>query len=164
MILYEEILREFQKQKVKYVIVGGVAFNLLGGNRGTLDLDILVEMADKNLFKIANIMKNAGYRVKQPVDPIRIADKKTREDWIKNKHTKAFNFYKSAGTSYEEVDIIIDSPVDFREAVKDALNAKVSGLRLTVISPKKFIKMKKASGREQDLRDIEEIKIVRGLK
>lgn len=163
MILYEEILREFQKQKVKYVLVGGIAFNLLGGSRNTLDMDILVEMNDKNLFKIVNILKKAGYHVKQPVDPIMIADKKTREDWIKNKNMKAFNFYKGGG-AYEEVDIIIDSPVDFKEAIKDALEAKVSGLTLRVISPKNFIKMKKVSGRDKDLEDIEALKLARGMK
>jgi len=85
MILYGEILREFQKQKVRYVLVGGIAFNLLGGYRNTLDMDILVEMSDENLLKIVNILKKAGYHVKQPVDPAKIADKKIRKDWIKNK-------------------------------------------------------------------------------
>ncbi len=163
MILYEEILREFQKQKVKYVLIGGIAFNFLGGYRNTLDLDILVEMSDKNLFKIVNILKKAGYHVKQPVDPIMIADKKTRYDWIKNKNMKAFNFYKNEN-SYEEVDIVIDSPVDFKEAIRDAVRVKVSGLSLKVISPRKFIKMKKYSGRDKDLKDIEEIKLLRNLK
>lgn len=163
MILYEEVFRAFQKQKVKYVLVGGIAFNLLGGYRNTLDMDILVDMTDKNLFKIVNILKKAGYRVKQPVDPIMIADKKTRQDWIKNKHMKAFNFYKGEGT-YEEVDIVIDSPVDFKEAIKDAIKVKAGTLSINVISPKKFIKMKKITGRDKDLTDIEELKLVRGLK
>jgi hypothetical protein len=161
MILYEEILREFEKQKVKYVIVGGIAFNLLGGYRNTLDMDILVELTDKNLFKIVNILKKAGYHVKQPVDPIMIADRETRKDWIENKNMKAFNFYKGEKT-YEEVDIIIDSPVDFKEAIKDAIETRLSGLTLKVISPGKFIKMKKSSGRDKDLRDIEELKLIRG--
>jgi len=163
MILYGEILREFQKQKVRYVLVGGIAFNLLGGSRNTLDMDILVEMSDKNLSKLVNILKKAGYHVKQPVDPLTITDKKTRQDWIKNKNMKAFNFYKGERT-YEEVDIVIDSPVDFKEAIKDALEAKVSGLTLKVISPENFIKMKKASGRDKDLKDIEELKMVRSMK
>jgi predicted nucleotidyltransferase len=163
MILYEEILRAFQKQKVKYVLVGGIAFNLLGGNRTTLDMDILVEMSDKNLFKLVNILKKAGYHVKQPVDPIGIADKRTRQDWINNENMKAFNFYKGERT-YEEVDIIIDSPIDFKEATQDAVKVKIGDLSLTVISPKKFIKMKRASGRDTDLRDIEEIRLVKGLK
>ncbi len=163
MILYEEVLREFQRQKVKYVLVGGIAFNLLGGSRNTLDMDILVEMSDKNLLKAVNILKKAGYHVKQPVDPAKIANKRIREDWIKNKNMKAFNFYKGERT-YEEVDIVIDSPVDFKEAIKDASEAKVGGLALKVISPKNFIKMKKISGRDKDLKDIKELKLARGMK
>ncbi|KPK99393.1 MAG: hypothetical protein AMJ91_07950 [candidate division Zixibacteria bacterium SM23_73_3] len=88
MIFYEEIFRALQKQKVKYVLVGGIAVNLLGAMRSTADLDILVEMSDDNLKKIVEILKSQGYRVKQPVngersrtiDPMKIADKKTRED------------------------------------------------------------------------------------
>lgn len=163
MIIYEEIFREFQKQRVKYVLVGGMAFNLLGGYRNTLDMDILVEMTDKNLAKIVSILKKAGYHVKQPVDPMRIADKATREDWIKNKHMKAFNFYKSE-RSYEEVDILIDSPVDFTEAAKDAVKVTANGLRLFVISPRKLLKMKLAAGREKDLQDAEYIKAIKGIK
>ncbi len=159
MILYEDVLRAFQKEKVKYVIVGGVAFNLLGGYRNTLDLDILVSMTDENLSKVVTVLKKAGYHVLQPVDPLLIADKKTREDWIKNKNMKAFNFYKGE-QSYEEVDIVIDSPVTFKDADKDALKIRVHGLVLHVISPKKFIRMKKYSGRGKDLTDIEQIKIV----
>ncbi len=109
MIFYEDILREFQKQKVKYVLVGGIAINLLGLMRSTSDMDVLVEMTDDNLKKAVNILKKKGYRVRQPVDPMGIADKKTRQEWIEKKHMKAFNFYKEV--SFEEVDIIIDSPV-----------------------------------------------------
>ena len=163
MILYEEILKEFQKQKAKYVLVGGVAFNLLGGYRTTLDMDILVEMADKNLFKIVKILKKAGYHVKQPIDPIMIASQKVREGWIKKKHMKAFNFYKSE-KSYEEVDIIIDSAVDYKKAALDAVKIKIGKLNLAVISPHDFIKMKKYAGRNKDLEDIKKLKMLRRTK
>jgi 3-phosphoglycerate kinase len=159
-ILYEEILKEFQSKKVKYVLVGGMAFNLLGGQRNTLDMDILVEMTDENLGKIVKILRKAGYHVKQPVDPAMIADAKTRKDWIENKNMKAFNFYKGE-KSYEEVDIVIDSPVNFKNAIKNALKVKIKGLNLIILSPKDFIKMKRASGRDKDLKDIEELKLVR---
>ena len=163
MILYEEILREFQKQKVKYVIVGGIAFNLLGGERNTLDMDMLVEMTGSNLRKVVNILKKAGYHVKQPVDPIGIANDKTRKDWVKNKNMKAFNFYKD-DKGYQEVDIVIDSPVSFKDADKDAVHATVKGIKLSIISPDKFIKMKKHSGRDKDLRDIEELRAARKMR
>jgi hypothetical protein len=163
MIIYEEILREFQRQKVKYVLVGGIAFNLLGGYRNTLDMDVLVQMTDKNLLKVTRILKKAGYHVRQPVNPEMIADKKTREDWVKNKNMKAFNFYKGE-RSYEEVDIVIDSPLDFKKAIKKAVITTVNGIRLTIISPEDFIKMKKFSGRNKDLQDIEALKKARRMK
>jgi len=162
MMLYEEILREFQKQKVKYVLVGGIAFNLLGGERATHDMDILVEMADDNLAKVVSILKGKGYRVKQPVDPMGIADKKTRTDWICNKNMKAFNFYKE--DEMKEVDIIIDSPVQYSEAKKDAVCVQTGSLSLQVISIKKLIKMKKDTGRPVDKLDISSLKSIEKLK
>jgi predicted nucleotidyltransferase len=163
MILYEEILREFQRKKVKYVLVGGMAYNLLGGARNTLDMDVLVEMTDGNLKKIVKILKKAGYHVKQPVDPMMIGDKKKRKEWIENKNMKAFNFYKGE-RSYEEVDIVIDSPVKYEDAAKKAIKTTVKGISLTIISPEDFIKMKRASGRDKDLKDIEDLVLARRMR
>ena len=133
MIIYEEILKEFQKRKVRYIIVGGIALNLLGSMRNTADLDILAEMTDQNLTKIVNILKKFGYRVKIPVDPIGIADARTRQEWIHGKNMKALNFYHKDG--YEQVDIIISSPVSYQQAVKFALQISIAGLpRLPVCS------------------------------
>lgn len=162
MILYEEILREFQKQKVKYVIVGGIAVNLLGSLRSTADIDIMVEMSDENLRNVVRILKKEGYRVKQPVDPMGIADAAMRRDWIQNKHMKAFNFYKEG--ELKEVDIIIDSPVSFSEAKKSAVRIKIGNIALSVISIDNLIKMKKGTGRSVDKLDIEELRKIKKLK
>ena len=162
MILYEEILREFQKQKVKYVLVGGIAVNLLGFLRSTADMDILVEMSDENLRKVVSILKKEGYRVKQPVDPMGIADEHTRHDWIRHKHMKAFNFYKE--DELKEVDIIIESPVSFTEAKKSALRIKIDDTLLPVISIDNLIKMKRNTGRGVDKFDIEELKKIKKHK
>jgi len=161
MMLYEEILREFQKKKVKYVLVGGIALNLHGGERATHDMDILVEMSDDNLTKVVSILKGKGYRIKQPVDPMGIADRKTRDDWIRNKNMKAFNFYKE--DEMEEVDIIIDSPVKYPEAQKDAVRIRSGPLTMPVISIKKLIKMKKNTGRPTDQLDIAMLKEIEKL-
>jgi len=162
MILYEEILREFQKQKVKYVIVGGIAVNLLGSLRSTADMDILVEMSDSNLKKVVGILRNNGYRVKQQVDPIGIADASTRKDWICNRHMKAFNFYKE--DELKEVDIIIKSSVSFEEAKKNPVRIKIDGVILPVISIDNLIKMKKNTGRNIDKLDIQELKRIKRVK
>ena len=149
-------------QKVKYVLVGGLAFNLLGGMRNTSDLDILVEMSDRNLRKIVNILKTQAYTVRQQVDPMGIADKKIRYDWIKNKHMKAFNFYKDK--TLKEVDIIIESPVSFAQAEKDVIIVSVGEMKLPVISIKNLIKMKQVAGRDCDKSDILQLKAIQQLR
>jgi hypothetical protein len=144
------------------VLVGGFAVNLLGSMRSTADLDILVEMSDSNLGKIVKILKKYGYRVKQAVDPMKIADKEMRKDWIENKRMKAFNFYKE--DELKEVDIIIESPVSFEEARKSSIRIKIDNLVLPVISINKLIKMKKKTGRTIDKLDIEELKKIKKLR
>jgi len=123
---------------------------------------ILVEMSDGNLGKVVGILKKEGYRVKQPVDPMGIADERTRNDWIRHKHMKAFNFYKEA--EFKEVDIIIESPVSFAEAKKSALRIKIDDTLLPVISIDNLIKMKRGTGRGVDKLDIEELKKIKKLK
>jgi hypothetical protein len=162
MIFYEEIFREFKKHRVKYVLAGGIAVNLLGAMRSTVDLDILVDMNDENLRKIVGILEEQGYKPKQPVDPMKIADRKTREEWIEKKHRKALKFYKK--DELKEVDIVIESPVSFEEAKKNALRIKVDDLTLLVISMDNLIKMKKKTNRAIDRIDIEELTKIKKLK
>ncbi|MBI5149442.1 MAG: nucleotidyltransferase family protein [Candidatus Omnitrophica bacterium] len=162
MIIYEEILREFQKQKIKYVLVGGMALNILGSLRNTADMDVLVEMSDQNLKKVIKILTKNGYKVKQPVDPMGMADKATRRDWVQNKHMKAFNFYKDQ--ELKEVDIIIETPVSYEKARKTALTIKCGRLTLPVISVEHLITMKKKSNRPVDKLDIEDLKRIKMLR
>ena len=162
MIIYEEILREFQKQRIKYVLVGGMALNILGSMRSTADMDILVEMSDQNLKKVIKILIKNGYKVKQPVDLMGMADQVTRRDWIQNKHMKAFNFYKDQ--ELKEVDIIIETPVSYEEARKTALTIKCGRLTLPVISIEHLITMKRKSNRPVDKLDIQDLKRIKTLR
>lgn len=161
MIIYEEIFRDFQKLKVKYLLVGGIALNLHGSFRNTADLDILVEMSNDNLRKIVSILKKHGYRVKQPVDPMGIADENTRKDWIEHKHMKAFNFFRDQ--ELKEVDIIIDSPVSYEEAKGKAKRIKIGNLSLPLISIDHLIRMKENTGRETDRLDVAQLKKIKDL-
>lgn len=162
MVIYEEILRTFHKEKIKYVLVGGIAFNMLGGYRNTLDLDILVEMTGDNLKKIVKILKKKGYKIKQPVNPMMIADSKTRKNWISKKHMKAFNFYKEE--ELKEVDIIIESPVSFKQAIKNSVRVKGGDITIPVVSIDDLIKMKKNTGRFVDKLDVAELKKLKKMK
>ena len=71
---------------------------------------------------------------------------------------KAFCFYKDNG---EQVDIIIDSPVKYAEAVKKAKAIRVDGIVLPVLSIDHLIKMKRKTGRDKDNFDVQELKKIK---
>ncbi|MDP2927248.1 MAG: hypothetical protein Q8N80_00365 [Candidatus Omnitrophota bacterium] len=162
MFIYEDILREFQKHKIQYIVIGGIAVNLHGALRSTADLDILLEMSEDNLKRFLVILKSNNYRSKQPIDLIQIADKKNREYLVGEKNLKAVNFYKKGGL--EEVDIIIDAPFTFDEAKKDIIWVRSGSTRMPLLSIDGLIKMKKKTGRTIDKLDIDALKRIKRLR
>ena len=162
MIFYEEIFKIFHDNNIHYILVGGVAFNLLGGSRSTFDVDFLIELNDENIKKTIQILLDLGYHPKQPVDPMDFSKSDIREKWINEKNMKAFNFYKDE-KSLEEVDIIIDSPVDYTIAEKNMKTIKVGDYDIHVISINDLITMKEASSRDKDKLDLKELNIIRDL-
>lgn len=55
----ELILKDFQKENIRYAVIGGFALGALGVPRATIDLDFLVSSDD--LGKITRIMARHGY-------------------------------------------------------------------------------------------------------
>jgi len=162
MFIYEDILGEFQKHKIQYIVIGGIAVNLHGALRSTADLDILLEMNQDNLKQFLAILKSNNYHSKQPIDLIQIADRKNRECLVREKNLKAVNFYKKSG--FEEVDVIIDAPFTFREAKKDIVWIKSGSARIPLLSIDGLIKMKKNTGRSIDKLDIDTLKRIKKLR
>lgn len=162
MLFYEEVLKRLNQEGAKYVLVGGVAFNLLGGQRNTMYLDLLVEMTNENLLKIVRTLKSLGYRPKQSVNPEDIGNPDIRRSWLKEKHMKAFNFWKEERT-YEEVDLIFDSPVPYEQAACEAHTVAAGDLEIPVISADHLIQMKEATGRKRDLLDIEDLRRIKEI-
>jgi hypothetical protein len=162
MIIYFEELKEFNKQRLQYVIVGGMAFNLLGGFRSTADLDILIEMTELNLSKLVKILFKHGYKLLQPIDPMDVLDKKKIKGLVRNKNMKTLSFLKD--NSLHEVDVIIESPVNFTEAKKSVIPLKIDGLCLPVVGIDELIAMKKAAWRPIDKADIADLKVLKKVK
>jgi len=91
-MIYEEVFREFEANKVRYLVVGGVAVNIYGYIRMTVDLDIMVDLSEENLSKIITIMEKLGYSPRAPVKPGDLLSKEKREEWIKKKGAVVFTF------------------------------------------------------------------------
>jgi hypothetical protein len=56
-----DVFASFQKQKVRYVIIGGIAAILHGVPRVTFDLDILIEASSENAQRLLDALKEAGF-------------------------------------------------------------------------------------------------------
>ncbi len=157
MLDYLGIFKEFNKKKIRYIVVGGMAVNLLGIPRITYDIDLLLDLEDENLMKFLRLMKIWGFKPKAPVNIIDFANRDKREKWIKNKHMKAFNLV-NPDWAIREIDIIINTPVNYKSAIKNIRRAILYKESIPIISAKDLILMKSKSNRAQDRDDIVNLK------
>lgn len=153
MLNYLEIFDRLNKAKIRYIVVGGMAVNFHGIPRMTYDIDLLLYLEDRNIEKFLKLMKRWNFKPKVPVDIMDFADGKKRKSWIKDKHMKAFNLVNPEW-GISEIDIIIDTPINYQKALKNVNNIYIHNILVPTISCKDLIKMKKASDREQDKSDI----------
>lgn len=163
MLDYLAIFKELNKQRIRYIVVGGMAVNLHGIPRATYDIDLLLCLEDGNLKKFLSLLKRWDFKPRVPVDIMDFANQKKRDDWIKNKNMKAFNLINPDWV-IRQIDIIIDSPVTYEEAKNNVEIIDFQGTQIPVISIVDLILMKNKTGREQDKSDIKHLKKIKNEK
>jgi predicted nucleotidyltransferase len=160
MLDYLGIFKKFNEEGIRYFVVGGMAVNLYGIPRMTYDIDILLDLEDRNIEKFVNLLKQWDFKPKVPVDISDFAKKEKRSEWIETKNMKAFNLVNPSW-AIKEIDVIIDSPVDYAEAGKCATMIELQGVLVPTVGLDDLIKMKEITDRQQDEADIRYLK---GLK
>lgn len=159
-MFYFELLKELYKNKVKYLIVGGLAVNLYGIPRTTQDIDIIIYMSKENILKILSLLKKLNYVPRLPVNAEELTNPEKVKDWIENKNLKAFSFYNKKD-NYKVIDIVIKHPLNFENSFKNRTVKKVKDIEIYLASINDIIKTKEESGRSQDISDIEMLKKVK---
>lgn len=160
---YEKVFRTLQKNKVRYLIAGGMAVNLYGIPRFTRDLDLLVELSPANLKRLRTALTSLGFRPRIAVSLDDFLNPQNWDQWYKEKGMTALNLYNPRAP-YEEIDILHHLPVGYEKAKKKEFLLKVGSLTLRLVSLDDLIRMKKSSGREQDLADIEALRKLRKMR
>lgn len=151
MTLIERISKALRHNKIPYAIVGGVAVALHGAPRGTVDLDIVIKHSS-DLFKAVELcLKNLGFEPRLPVTAEEIFNFK--EEYIARRNLVAWSFYNPTNP-LEVVDIILTHDLGQMRSV----DKKMGLMTLKVLSIEDLIRMKKKSGRPQDLEDIKVLK------
>jgi hypothetical protein len=143
---FKELLSAFGEHRVKYLIVGGYAVAVHAQPRATKDLDLFVESEPENAIALYAALSEFG----APLGDLK------PEDLI-----DAASFFRM-GVAPHMIEIFSEiSGVNFKDAwmrrVEEVIDDS-SGLKIFVISAEDFIANKLASGRLQDLADVEAVK------
>jgi hypothetical protein len=161
-MFYEDVFRVLNRNKVKYVVFGGVAVALHGVMRFTVDLDLVVKMVKDNLNVFFDAMAEIGYVPKVPVSKSEFINIKNYEKWKREKGMKVFSFI-NLNEPIKVVDMLIMNYIkyDLLDSKKEIKLAR--GLEIPVVSIEHLRKFKKIAGRPQDLVDIRDLKRVENL-
>jgi len=158
-MIYEDIFRALNANKVKYVVVGGIALVLHGVVRLTADLDLIIQLETKNLTKFVSVMNSLGYRPKVPVKAEEFIDQEKRETWRTEKGMQVFSWYHPKKPSVL-LDVFVDEPIGYETLEEEKEVIRAGSIKIPVVSIQHLIALKKISGRPQDIADINALKEV----
>lgn len=162
-MFFEKVLTELQKNKVKYLVIGGVAVNLHGFQRATGDLDIWISLKPKNIDQLLKAIKTLKLKPRVPVKVEDIKDPGQVKRWKKEKNMLALSLYDPKN-DIDGLDIVFETGSNFEEAYKHRETVSSGALRISVVSLRGLIGMKSKAGRERDKLDVAALKRVQREK
>jgi hypothetical protein len=140
---YEDLLRLFDKHKVRYCVIGAYAVAFYARPRYTKDMDILIDPDNKNAEKIIKALNEFGFESIEL--SVRDFTKKGRIIQL--------------GYEPIRVDIITSiEMINFKDIWKNRKKALYGRQKINFVSLKDLIKIKKISKRKQDLLDLDILK------
>lgn len=154
MRFFDRVLSALESHGVRYAIAGGYAVALHGAVRGTVDIDLVLQIDRKNLVAAETALKSLGLVSRLPIDAGMVFD--FRDEYVQHRNLKAWSFCNSNNPA-ELVDILMTHDLK-RFTVK---RLRAGGRPVPVIAIEDLIAMKKEAGRPQDLEDIRALERLR---
>ena len=134
----QRVFASFQKNDVRYLVIGGIAAVLYGVPRATFDLDVLIEATLENSTRLLQAMTEAGLGTASLASA----------DEVLAKEITIF-------TDRIRLDVQTSTPgIVFEEAWQRRVTMNYKGQVLEVVSLADLIASKRASGRDVDLEDV----------
>lgn len=139
---FKEFIQLLNDNQVKYLIIGGYAVAIHGHPRYTKDIDIWVEMSSENAQKLMNALTQFGFGSLG----LSAQDFQTPDQIIQ------------LGYPPNRIDLITTPDgIDFDTCYSLKLEVNLNDITVNFIDLENLKKNKKASGRFQDLADLENL-------
>ena len=143
---FRDLLAEFVRSEVRFVVIGGYAVAHHSKPRATKDLDLLVSGSRENLSKVAEALDRFG----APAGVVQAARQMGPTDIV------------YMGIEPVRVDVLRSADgIDTEEVIARAETLTLDDLCVPVIALEDLIANKRASGRARDLADVELLERVR---
>lgn len=139
---------------VDFVVIGGVAVIMQGAARFTKDLDICYSTETENLDRLGRVLVSLKATLRGVEEDVPfIPDGRTLG------HTQILTLHTPEGS----LDLLgrPDGSPAFKSLKARADRMRLNGLDVPVASVTDLMRMKRASGRPQDLADLESLEIIR---
>jgi len=139
---FKEFIQLLNDNRVRYLVVGGYAVALHGYPRYTRDIDIWVELSEENATHIVEALEQFGFASLG----LKESDFLVKEQVIQ------------LGYAPNRIDIITTlSGITFAECYDKRVPVEIDGVKINFIDLDSLRKNKKATGRLQDMADLENL-------
>jgi hypothetical protein len=139
---FKEFIASLNANQVRYLVVGGYAVALHGHPRYTMDLDIWVERSPENASAILQALSQFG------MGSLGL----TEDDFLVPDQVIQIGFPPN------RIDVLTDaSGIEFADCFGQRFIISLDGVDISFIDLENLKKNKKASGRLQDLADLENL-------
>ena len=139
---FKEFIQSLNDHNVRYLIIGGYAVAFHGHPRYTKDLDVWIELGQENAANLLRALAHFGFG----------SLGLTEDDFLEPDQIIQLGFPPS------RIDILTTlEGVDFDECFASKTITTIDNIQMNFIDLENLKKNKKASGRLQDLADLENL-------
>ncbi|MEO8503345.1 MAG: hypothetical protein ABI609_05565 [Acidobacteriota bacterium] len=150
------LFASLDKAGTRYLVIGGLAVVLHGAPRFTTDVDLILDLSPEEAGQGIRALTAFGLLPRAPVDARNFANPSIRRTWQREKHMQVFSLFDPEDPLCL-IDLSLDEPRPFAELWQRSVEFKVRGALVRTLGIEDLIELKHASGRAQDLADIEEL-------
>jgi hypothetical protein len=156
-VFYLDLFRALQDEKVRYLVVGGMAVNLHGIGRLTVDVDLMLALDADNLLRFVSVARRFPLKPVVPVKLEDFADAGKVQSWMHEKGMLAFAL-RSSDPATPTVDVLVKPIVPFEDAWSRRVERSVEGVGIPIAAIEDIIRLKTGTGRQKDEADIKALK------